>query len=303
VQDVSIGAEAGKIVTLIGPNGAGKSTFLKVIAGVLPATTGSVKVEGREIANLPANRVARLGLAYVPQEANVFPTLTIRENLEMGGFILRGELGHRIVHLYELFPDLKAAERKKAGNLSGGQRNMLAMARALMLDPKVLLLDEPTAGLSPIYTDVVWQKVHAIADTGTAVVVVEQNVYVAEAVVADLILAAIGHGRCRLRPERMQPRDVLLRTVAIVAPDPRRHEAATIGPDVPEAAGEPHRPGIVACPGRGWQEIRHGRHVGSDTISIDGGVERHSPTAVGASIAGRPRKSETPLMCDEPVQA
>jgi ABC-type branched-subunit amino acid transport system ATPase component len=208
VQDVSIGAEAGKIVTLIGPNGAGKSTFLKVIAGVLPATTGSVKVEGREIANLPANRVARLGLAYVPQEANVFPTLTIRENLEMGGFILRGELGHRIVHLYELFPDLKAAERKKAGNLSGGQRNMLAMARALMLDPKVLLLDEPTAGLSPIYTDVVWQKVHAIADTGTAVVVVEQNVERAVANSDWVYVLVAGRNRVEGTPDHLGTLDL-----------------------------------------------------------------------------------------------
>ena len=176
VQDVSIHARQGQVVSIIGPNGAGKSTFLKVIAGVLSATSGSVKVNGSKIINLPANKVARLGLAYVPQEANVFPSLAIRENLEMGGFILKGDLNHRIDHLFELFPDLKTAEYKKAGNLSGGQRNMLAMARALMLDPQVLLLDEPTAGLSPIYTDVVWQKVGAIAKTGTTVVVVEQNV-------------------------------------------------------------------------------------------------------------------------------
>ena len=176
VHEASIRAESGKIVSLVGPNGAGKSTFLKVIAGVLPAMSGSVLLEGSEVVNLPANKVARMGLAYVPQEANIFPSLTIRENLEMGGFILRGELGHRIAHLYELFPDLRDAEHKKAGTLSGGQRNLLAMARALMLDPKVLLLDEPTAGLSPKYTDVVWQKIGAIAKTGTAVVVVEQNV-------------------------------------------------------------------------------------------------------------------------------
>ncbi|HEY7975137.1 MAG TPA: ABC transporter ATP-binding protein [Ktedonobacterales bacterium] len=176
VQDASLRAEAGKIVAVVGPNGAGKSTFLKIIAGALPATSGTVVVNGKSLTGLPANKVARMGLAYVPQESNVFPTLNIRENLQMGGFILRGDLSQRINHIYEIFPDLKTAEHKKAGSLSGGQRNMLAMARALMLEPAALLLDEPTAGLSPIYTDVVWQKAHAIADAGTAVVVVEQNV-------------------------------------------------------------------------------------------------------------------------------
>ncbi|MFI5273750.1 MAG: ABC transporter ATP-binding protein [Ktedonobacterales bacterium] len=176
VQSVSIRAQPGKVVSIVGPNGAGKSTFLKLVAGVLSPSEGSVMVDGAQLANLAANRVARMGLAYVPQEANVFPTLTIRDNLEMGGFILHGDLNERINHLFGLFPDLRIAEKKKGGNLSGGQRNMLAMARALMLDPKVLLLDEPTAGLSPIYTDVVWQKVHEIAQTGTAIVVVEQNV-------------------------------------------------------------------------------------------------------------------------------
>lgn len=176
VQEVSIRTQPGQVVSIVGPNGAGKSTFLKLIAGVLSPSAGSVVVDGQELARLSANRVARLGLAYVPQEQNVFPTLTIRENLEMGGFILRGDLSSRIDRIFTIFPDLKTAERKKGGNLSGGQRNMLAMARALMLEPKVLLLDEPTAGLSPIYTDVVWQKVGEVAKTGTAVVVVEQNV-------------------------------------------------------------------------------------------------------------------------------
>lgn len=176
VQEASLRAEAGKIVAIVGPNGAGKSTFLKIIAGVLPAMSGEITVKGQSLSGLPANKVARMGLAYVPQEANVFPTLNIRENLEMGGFILKGDLSRQIDHIYGIFPDLKTAEHKKAGSLSGGQRNMLAMARALMLEPAALLLDEPTAGLSPIYTDVVWQKAHAIADSGTAVVVVEQNV-------------------------------------------------------------------------------------------------------------------------------
>lgn len=208
VQDVSIRAQASQVVTIVGPNGAGKSTFLKVIAGVLGATSGAVKVEGNEITNLPANKVARLGLAYVPQEANVFPTLTIRENLEMGGFILSGDLTQRIDHLFEIFADLKTAEHKKAGNLSGGQRNMLAMARALMLDPKVLLLDEPTAGLSPIYTDVVWQKVGAIAKTGTAIVVVEQNVERAIANSNWVYVMVAGRNRVDGTPKDMRALDL-----------------------------------------------------------------------------------------------
>lgn len=208
VQGVSTRAQSGHVVTIVGPNGAGKSTFLKVIAGVLGASEGSVKVEGNEIVNLPANKVARLGLAYVPQEANVFPSLTIRENLEMGGFILQHDLTQRIHHLYELFPDLKTAQHKKAGNLSGGQRNMLAMARALMLDPKVLLLDEPTAGLSPIYTDVVWQKVGAIAKTGTAVVVVEQNVERAIANSNWVYVMVAGRNRVDGTPDDMRALDL-----------------------------------------------------------------------------------------------
>ena len=208
VQGVSTRAQSGHVVTIVGPNGAGKSTFLKVIAGVLGASEGSVKVEGNEIVNLPANKVARLGLAYVPQEANVFPSLTIRENLEMGGFILQHDLTNRIHQLYELFPDLKTAQHKKAGNLSGGQRNMLAMARALMLDPKVLLLDEPTAGLSPIYTDVVWQKVNAIAKTGTAVVVVEQNVERAIANSNWVYVLVAGRNRVDGTPDDMRALDL-----------------------------------------------------------------------------------------------
>lgn len=176
VQGVSIKAEPAQIVTIVGPNGAGKSTFLKIIAGVLHASEGSVRVKDRDVTNMTPNHIVREGLAYVPQERNVFPTLSVRENLEMGGFTLSGDLSKRISHLFDLFPDLRDAARRKAGTLSGGQRNMLAMARALMLDPKVMLLDEPTAGLSPLYTGVVWEKVHDIAKTGMAVVVVEQNV-------------------------------------------------------------------------------------------------------------------------------
>ncbi|MGH9205441.1 MAG: ABC transporter ATP-binding protein, partial [Acidimicrobiales bacterium] len=208
VQEVSIRALPGQVVSIVGPNGAGKSTFLKLIAGVLTPLAGSVVVDGRQLASLPANRVARMGLAYVPQEANVFPTLTIRENLDMGGFILRGDRGPRIHHLFELFPDLALAEKKKAGQLSGGQRNMLAMARALMLDPKVLLLDEPTAGLSPIYTDVVWQKVRAISQSGMAIVVVEQNVERAIANSHWVYVLVAGRNRVDGTAEQMRALDL-----------------------------------------------------------------------------------------------
>lgn len=176
VQDVSVRAQQGQVVSIVGPNGAGKSTFMKLVAGVLRPMSGTVKLAGRDLTNYSADKMARSGLAYVPQESNVFPRLTVKENLEMGGFILSGDITPRISSLYELFSDLRPAAAKKAGTLSGGQRNMLAMARALMLNPQVLLLDEPTAGLSPIYTGVVWQKVREIASTGTTVVVVEQNV-------------------------------------------------------------------------------------------------------------------------------
>lgn len=208
VQEVSIQADQGQVVSIVGPNGAGKSTLLKLASGTLHPMSGKVHVKERDLTGLAANRVVRLGLAYVPQERNVFPTLTVHENLEMGGFILSGSLKERINHLFDIFPDLRAATGLKAGNLSGGQRNMLAMARALMLDPVVLLLDEPTAGLSPIYTDVVWQKVRAIAQTGTTVVVVEQNVDRAIANSDWVYVMVAGRNRVDGSPEHLRSLDL-----------------------------------------------------------------------------------------------
>lgn len=179
IQDVCIQADPGQVVTLIGPNGAGKSTLLKAIFGVLRPTAGRVTVADRDITGLPPHLVARQGMAYVPQVNNVFPSLTVIENLEMGAFVQSGDVRPRIEAVLSVFPDLRAAARRRAGTLSGGQRNMLAMARSLMLDPKVVLLDEPTAGLSPGYTRVVWEQIRRIAALGTAVVVVEQNVHMA----------------------------------------------------------------------------------------------------------------------------
>jgi len=176
IQDVTLQAEPGKVVAMVGPNGAGKSTMLKAVFGLLRNKSGRVLLAGEDIGAWPAFRIARNGMAYVPQVINVFTSMTVFENLEMGGYTLKKGVQARANEVLEIFPDLKTARSKKAGNLSGGQRNMLGMARALMLEPKVVLLDEPTAGLSPAYTAIVWDQIRRVAALGTAVVVVEQNV-------------------------------------------------------------------------------------------------------------------------------
>jgi ABC-type branched-subunit amino acid transport system ATPase component len=176
VRDASVSVEDGSLVAIIGPNGAGKSTFVKALAGVLRPAAGRVLLGGEDVAGLPAHRIARRGLAYVPQNANIFPSLSVVENLEMGGFTRKAGLRARVAEVLDIFPDLAKASKKRGGALSGGQQNMLAIARALMLDPRVIILDEPTAGLSPAYTQVVWDQVQQITRTGTAAVVVEQNV-------------------------------------------------------------------------------------------------------------------------------
>ncbi|MGC8481655.1 MAG: ABC transporter ATP-binding protein [Acidimicrobiales bacterium] len=176
VSEVSLKAKVGQIVSIVGPNGAGKSTLLKALFGLIDVTAGSVKLDGVEVVSWPTHQLARAGISYVPQVENIFPSLSIRENLEVGGFFRKGELEDRIHQVFSIFPDLKHGPDRKASDLSGGQRNMLGMARALMSDPKIILLDEPTAGLSPRYVEVVWELVDAIASTGTSVVIVEQSV-------------------------------------------------------------------------------------------------------------------------------
>lgn len=175
VSDVTLEARPGAITALVGPNGAGKSTLLKGIAGVLAPMSGSIRIRGDDVTGLPPEQLVRRGLAYVPQVANVFPSLSVTENLEMGAYARRGSPRARIEEMYQLFPDLRAAAKRPARTLSGGQRNMLALARGLMSDPSVLLIDEPTAGLSPRYEAAVWEHVLAVRDTGVGVLVVEQN--------------------------------------------------------------------------------------------------------------------------------
>jgi len=175
VEDVSLTVLAGKITAVVGPNGAGKSTLLKALSGVVRASRGEVYVRGARTTNLRPEQLVKRGLGYVPQVSNVFPDLTVRENLEMGGYLRRHGVGRRIDELCELFPDLGRALRRRAGLLSGGQRTMLAISRALMLEPAVLLLDEPSAGLSPLLQGALWEQIESVAVTGVGICVVEQN--------------------------------------------------------------------------------------------------------------------------------
>ncbi|HEV3268340.1 MAG TPA: ABC transporter ATP-binding protein [Acidimicrobiales bacterium] len=176
ISDITLSADVGSITTIIGPNGAGKSTFAKTLVGILRPTKGRIVVNDKDITKMPGHLIPRNGLVYVPQNDNVFATLTVNENLEVGGFAVKGNSEERLEEILNIFTDLKKARNKKAGLLSGGQQNLLAIARALMVHPTVIVLDEPTAGLSPAYTDVVWNQIDLITKSGTAVLVVEQNV-------------------------------------------------------------------------------------------------------------------------------
>jgi ABC-type branched-subunit amino acid transport system ATPase component len=179
VSDISAEVAIGEVVALVGPNGAGKSTFLKAVFGLLPMVEGTVTLGSEVLSGLEPHDIARRGVAYVPQVDNVFPNMTIHENLEMGAFATGSDLKSGSDYVYELFPDLFTARRRPAGQLSGGQRIMLALGRGLMAQPAMILLDEPTAGLSPLYADRVWDLIRKIAEDGRGVLVVEQNVNLA----------------------------------------------------------------------------------------------------------------------------
>jgi ABC-type branched-subunit amino acid transport system ATPase component len=175
IEQISLAARRGAITAIVGPNGAGKSTLLKAVAGLIRPAAGKVFVEGKEVTGLPAEKLIRRGIAYIPQVENVFPDLTVRENLDMGGYVRKSGVRERIEQLFLLFPDLKAAAHRRASTLSGGQRTMLALARGLMVDPAVLILDEPSAGLSPKFQGLIWERIEQIRATNVAVVIVEQN--------------------------------------------------------------------------------------------------------------------------------
>lgn len=178
VKGVSLRARSGEFIVIVGPNGSGKSTLMKGISGVQQASEGRVIVRGAtdiDVTSLPPERAIRAGIGYVPQHSNVFPSLSVEENLEMGAYVARSKTRERMKEVFELFPDLADARRRAARTLSGGQRGMLALGRALMVSPSVVLVDEPTAGLSPRYRDVVWEQLQRLRDSGVALVVVEQN--------------------------------------------------------------------------------------------------------------------------------
>jgi branched-chain amino acid transport system ATP-binding protein len=175
LNGVNMAIDASDVGVIVGPNGAGKSTTLKAIFGLLKVTGGSITFDGRDITNHDADTLVPLGLSFVPQEHNVFTSMSVHENFEMGAFIRRDDISESLDMVYEMFPDLKAKRRQPAGELSGGQRQMVAMGRALMSRPKLLMLDEPSAGLSPRYMMEIFEQVVKINKTGVGILMVEQN--------------------------------------------------------------------------------------------------------------------------------
>jgi ABC-type branched-subunit amino acid transport system ATPase component len=177
VHGISITVEPGEVVSIVGPNGSGKSTLLKGLVGLVEIFSGQVFVGDRDVTGWPSEKVAQIGVGYVPQVDDVFAPLTVRENLEMGGYLLKSrDVAARVMHVLEVFPQLGRMVGRRAGKLSGGERKMLAMGRALMLEPRLVVLDEPTANLAPIIAaSVLREHVRELARTGASVLVVEQR--------------------------------------------------------------------------------------------------------------------------------
>ncbi|MDO8598893.1 MAG: ABC transporter ATP-binding protein [bacterium] len=202
LRDVHLHVAAGEVVGLIGPNGAGKSTILKSVFGLATVTRGRVQFQGADTLGEPTHALLAKGLAYVPQGRLVFPSLTVEENLRMGGYTLRGRgvVTQRIEDLYEQFPQLQAMRRKRAGDLSGGQQQLVAVGRSLMVSPQLLMLDEPSLGLSPIACGEVYQALRSLHESGVALLIVEQNVHLALAIADRVVCLANGEVRAEGPP-------------------------------------------------------------------------------------------------------
>jgi ABC-type branched-subunit amino acid transport system ATPase component len=203
IFDVSVACEPGTITAMIGPNGAGKSTLLKAVFGIATVNRGTIRLKGELLPIGAPDLLVRAGVAYVPQVNNVFPTLTVRENLEIGTYVRHG---HSLQQVLDLFPDLSQALNKQARKLSGGQRSMLAVGRALMSDPQVLLLDEPSGGLSPILASRLWEALTSLAGRGVTTVVVEQNVKLALEFSDVVYLLVSGRNKVQGRPSDLASR-------------------------------------------------------------------------------------------------
>ncbi len=195
LKGVDLAVDAAEIVAIIGPNGAGKSTLLKTIAGLLRPARGVIRFRSTEIGGLPAPEISRRGIAFVPQEQNVFPTLSVRENLEIGGYIEPRQTARRIEEMFARFPLLAEKRHRAARTLSGGQRQVLAMAMALMVDPVLLLLDEPSAGLSPVAAEQLFETIRQINSAGVAIAMVEQNAAEALEIAARAYILVDGRKR------------------------------------------------------------------------------------------------------------
>ncbi|MDP6805074.1 MAG: ABC transporter ATP-binding protein [Rhodospirillales bacterium] len=191
----SIAVDRGEVTVIVGPNGAGKSTAMKAIFGLVQLRAGSVLLDGTDIGALAPEMRVRRGMAFVPQTQNVFTSLTVEENLEMGAYLRRDDISQAVEQVFALFPVLKEKRRQAAGELSGGQRQQLAVARALMTEPNLLMLDEPTAGVSPLVMDELFDRILEIKQTGIGIVMVEQNARQALAIADNGYVLVNGENR------------------------------------------------------------------------------------------------------------
>jgi branched-chain amino acid transport system ATP-binding protein len=195
LRGASVSVAPGEIVALLGPNGAGKSTLVKAAAGLVPIWSGRVLLEGRDITRVPAHRMVHEGLGFVPQTENIFANLSVLENLQLAAALIAKSRRRPIEEMFALFPDLDRQRKLAAGRLSGGQRQMLAVARALVASPSVLMLDEPSAGLSPKLVGIVFERLQAVRDTGVTILLVEQNVKAALAIADRAVVLVEGRER------------------------------------------------------------------------------------------------------------